>query len=60
MLLEIEPDNHPSAAVARAAGFDLTDALPEVVEDKGRSYALLTWAHHRAVDAGRAPGSFRR
>jgi RimJ/RimL family protein N-acetyltransferase len=44
-LLEIEPDNHPSAAVARAAGFYLTNALPQTVEDKDRCYTLLTWAH---------------
>lgn len=55
VLLEIEPDNHPSAAVARSAGFHLTEAMPEVVEDKGRSHTLLTWAHHLAVDVGRAP-----
>jgi RimJ/RimL family protein N-acetyltransferase len=52
--LEIEPDNHPSVAVARAAGFHLTDAAPEMVEDKGRSYALLTWAHD-APGGGRGP-----
>jgi RimJ/RimL family protein N-acetyltransferase len=46
VLLEIEPDNHASAAVARTAGFHLTDTTPELVEDKGRSYTLLTWAHH--------------
>lgn len=46
VLLEIEPDNRPSTSVARAAGFSLTDAPPQAVEDKGRSYTLLTWAHH--------------
>ena len=46
VLLEIEPDNHASAAVARIAGFHITDTTPELVEDKGRSYTLLTWAHH--------------
>jgi len=46
VLLEIEPDNHPSAAVARAAGFCPTNKPPQTVEDKGRSYTLLTWAHH--------------
>lgn len=45
VLLEIEPDNHPSIAVAQAAGFHSTDAAPEQVEDKGRSYSLLTWVH---------------
>ena len=48
VLLEIEPDNHPSIAVARSAGFRLTDAEPETVEDKGRSYTLLTWAHEES------------
>jgi RimJ/RimL family protein N-acetyltransferase len=43
--LEIEPDNGPSKAVARAAGYRLTDRAPEPVIDKGRSYALLTWVH---------------
>lgn len=45
VLLEIEPGNYPSTAVARTAGFHLTDAAPQAVEDKGRSYTLLTWAH---------------
>ncbi|MFJ1597928.1 GNAT family N-acetyltransferase [Streptomyces sp. NPDC088261] len=43
VVLEIEPDNRPSVAVARAAGFRLTDAPPETVTDKGRTYTLLTW-----------------
>ncbi|MFB4316635.1 GNAT family N-acetyltransferase [Actinomadura sp. 21ATH] len=41
--LEIEPDNAPSIAVARSAGFRLTDAEPEVVEGERRSYTLCTW-----------------
>ncbi|MGH3390365.1 MAG: GNAT family N-acetyltransferase [Actinomadura sp.] len=45
VMLEIEPDNHHSASVARSAGFQLTDNAPETVEDKGRSYTLLTWLH---------------
>jgi RimJ/RimL family protein N-acetyltransferase len=45
VLLEIEADNHASIAVARAAGFHLTDVPAQTVEDKGRTYTLLTWAH---------------
>lgn len=45
VVLEIEPGNHASAAVARSAGFDLTDAAPATVTDKGRTYDLLTWEH---------------
>ncbi|MCW2887809.1 MAG: hypothetical protein QOE54_679 [Streptosporangiaceae bacterium] len=45
VLLEIEPDNAPSIAVARAAGFHLTEAPPTVAEQKGRRLTLLTWAH---------------
>lgn len=51
VLLEIEPDNYPSMAVARTAGFHLTDMAPEAVEDKGRSYRLLTWVHEGAPSA---------
>ncbi|XVQ14384.1 GNAT family N-acetyltransferase [Spirillospora sp. CA-255316] len=47
--LEIEPDNHPSTRVARAAGFHLTDRAPAPVRDKGRDYTLLTWVHHADV-----------
>ncbi|QXJ23052.1 GNAT family N-acetyltransferase [Actinomadura graeca] len=43
--LEIEPGNAASVAVARAAGYRLTDVAPVVVEDKGRRVALLTWTH---------------
>jgi RimJ/RimL family protein N-acetyltransferase len=42
---QIEPDNHPSMAVAKAAGFQLTDEAPERVTDKGRTYELLSWVH---------------
>jgi RimJ/RimL family protein N-acetyltransferase len=44
LLLEIEADNRPSIAVARAAGFMLTDAAPDVVQGERRSYTLYTWA----------------
>lgn len=47
VILEIEPDNAASAAVARAADFQLTDAEPETVTDKGRTYTLLRWEHRR-------------
>jgi RimJ/RimL family protein N-acetyltransferase len=50
VLLEIEPGNHASVAVARAAGYRLTDAPPETVTDKGRTYHLLTWEHRAAAD----------
>jgi len=49
VLLEIEPDNHPSIAVARSADFHLTEAAPERVMDKGRTYDLLTWEHRVPV-----------
>ncbi|MEV7971168.1 GNAT family N-acetyltransferase [Sphaerisporangium sp. NPDC088356] len=45
VFLEIERDNEASIRVARAAGFQLTDAPPSVVEDKGRSLNLYTWSH---------------
>jgi RimJ/RimL family protein N-acetyltransferase len=48
VILEIEPDNLPSIAVARAAGFVLTDTAPEVVEVRGRSFCLRAWAHESA------------
>ncbi|MEU8271114.1 GNAT family N-acetyltransferase [Sphaerisporangium sp. NPDC049002] len=47
VFLEIERDNEASVRVARAAGFQLTDAPPSVVEDKGRSLNLYTWSHSR-------------
>lgn len=52
--LEIEPDNHPSNGVARAAGFRLTDDAPKPVSDKGRDYTLLTWVHEAAWAHGAA------
>jgi RimJ/RimL family protein N-acetyltransferase len=45
LILEIEPDNEASMAVARAAGFRASGAEPETVTDKGRTYELLTWEH---------------
>jgi len=42
---QIEPDNRPSIAVVEAAGYRPTGAPAERVEDKGRSYPLLTWTH---------------
>jgi RimJ/RimL family protein N-acetyltransferase len=45
LVLEIEPDNVASSAVARGAGYQLTDQAPSAVADKGRSYTLLTWEH---------------
>jgi RimJ/RimL family protein N-acetyltransferase len=45
VILEIEPDNAASAAVARAAGYRQTDLPPEQVVDKGREVTLFTWEH---------------
>lgn len=45
LLLEIEAGNAASAAVARAAGYRLTDAPPILAEEKGRPLALQTWEH---------------
>jgi len=45
VILEIEPDNAASSAVARAAGYRLTDLPPEQVVDKGRELTLFTWEH---------------
>ncbi|MER7407427.1 GNAT family N-acetyltransferase [Streptomyces sp. NPDC000070] len=52
VILEIEPDNHPSIAVARSAGFHPSNLLPETVTDKGRTYELLTWEHHFTAGRG--------
>lgn len=43
VVLQIEPENAPSVAVARAAGFVLSDEEPEEVARKGRRYVLLSW-----------------
>ncbi|GAA3442415.1 hypothetical protein Pve01_68060 [Planomonospora venezuelensis] len=49
VLLRIAPGNEASAAVARAAGFRLTDDEP-VVRDRGDgTVTLLTWCHRRAA-----------
>ncbi|MGV9779079.1 GNAT family N-acetyltransferase [Streptosporangium sp. NPDC003464] len=45
LLLEIETGNAASAAVARAAGYRLTDVPPIAGEDKGRRLSLWTWAY---------------
>jgi RimJ/RimL family protein N-acetyltransferase len=45
VLLEIEPDNAPSIAVAQEAGYHPTGLPPAVAEQKGRRLTLLTWAH---------------
>ncbi|MER6976764.1 GNAT family N-acetyltransferase [Streptomyces carpinensis] len=51
VILEIEPGNDPSIAVARSAGFHPSNSAPETVADKGRTYELLTWEH--LLPAGR-------
>ncbi|WP_131737308.1 GNAT family N-acetyltransferase [Actinomadura roseirufa] len=43
--LEIEPENGASTAVARAAGYRLSDKKPQTVVEKGRPTSLLTWVH---------------
>lgn len=45
--LSIEAENGASAAVARAAGYHLTDEPPIATVNKGRPLALRTWAHER-------------
>jgi RimJ/RimL family protein N-acetyltransferase len=45
--LEIEPDNHASAAVARRAGFAPSNAPGATVEDKGRTFMLQLWERQR-------------
>jgi RimJ/RimL family protein N-acetyltransferase len=51
VILEIEPDNNASMAVAGAAGFVLSGAAPETVTDKGRTYDLHTWRHRVPTDS---------
>ncbi|MFJ8026026.1 GNAT family N-acetyltransferase [Streptomyces sp. NPDC096311] len=46
VILEIEPDNQPSIAVARSVGFHPSGSAPESVTDKGRTYGLLAWEHN--------------
>ncbi|QGV78631.1 GNAT family N-acetyltransferase [Streptomyces ficellus] len=53
VILQIEPDNAASTAVARAAGFRPTGEPPATVRSNGRPHTLLTWAH----DAAYAPGA---
>ncbi len=48
VFLQIEADNVGSVAVALATGFRQQDEEPEVVQDKGRRYALHLWAHERS------------
>ncbi|TCM51642.1 RimJ/RimL family protein N-acetyltransferase [Kribbella sp. VKM Ac-2568] len=45
LILEIEPDNAASSAVARRAGYRLTDLPLITVTDKGRELTLTTWEH---------------
>ncbi|MEU8379422.1 GNAT family N-acetyltransferase [Streptosporangium sp. NPDC048865] len=45
LLLEIEAGNAASVAVARAAGYRLTDAPPVPSEEKGRPIVLRTWEY---------------
>ncbi|MFE1952137.1 GNAT family N-acetyltransferase [Streptomyces sp. NPDC059524] len=45
VILEIEPDNGASIAVARAAGYRPSASAPETVTDKGRTYSLHPWEH---------------
>ncbi|SNS10349.1 Protein N-acetyltransferase, RimJ/RimL family [Streptosporangium subroseum] len=48
LLLEIEAGNAASAAVARAAGYRLTEAPPIHSEEKGRPISLQTWEYDHA------------
>lgn len=48
VLLEIEPGNDASTAVARRAGFRRADGTPDAtVEDKGRAFTLQVWERRR-------------
>jgi len=51
VILEVEPDNQPSIAVARSAGFHPSSSALETVTDKGRTYDLLTWEHNLTTAA---------
>ncbi|GGT39234.1 hypothetical protein GCM10014713_36120 [Streptomyces purpureus] len=53
VILEIDPDNTASVAVATAAGFRRTDTAPVPVENKGRVYTLATWSHEAPLTAPR-------
>lgn len=52
VILEIEPDNHPSISVARSSGFRPLKSPHETVTDRGRTHYLLTWKHNSTA-AGR-------
>ncbi|MEU4534151.1 GNAT family N-acetyltransferase [Streptosporangium sp. NPDC023825] len=52
LLLEIEAGNAASVAVARAAGYRLTDAPPVLSEEKGRSLVLRTWEYEETDPRG--------
>lgn len=49
VLLEIEPDNEASVAVARRAGFVISSTPALSVEDKARTYTLRTWERRRGA-----------
>ncbi|ACU73682.1 GCN5-related N-acetyltransferase [Catenulispora acidiphila DSM 44928] len=51
VVLEIEPDNAASVAVARAVGFQRSEAKPETVTDKGRTFDLFRWEHRRSANS---------
>lgn len=60
LLLEIEADNAPSIAVARALDFRPTNEEPEQVAGKGRAVVLHAWTHDApapqvTIDALNAP-----
>lgn len=59
LILEIEPDNQPSIAVASSAGFAVTAMQPETVTDKGRTYTLATWEHLDRTAVGGLSGQRR-
>lgn len=46
VLLEIEADNHPSMAVAQAAGYQRLPDEPHHYDSARRRFVLHTWAHH--------------
>ncbi|MEV0125159.1 GNAT family N-acetyltransferase [Streptomyces sp. NPDC050703] len=48
VLLRIEAGNTPSAAVARASGFRLTDDQPVTRQAKDRQVTLSTWSYQHA------------
>ncbi|WP_405794916.1 GNAT family N-acetyltransferase [Streptomyces sp. NBC_01506] len=55
-VLRIEPSNAPSAAVARATGFQLTEEPPVLRENDTRSVKLQTWQVRREAMAGHHSG----